>query len=87
MSASVIAASSTEELIAGFRAHKLSRTQVLAALVAAGATAGGAAVLVNAVQASPSTPPSHHVASATANHAQVSAAAAHQRHVALQTGR
>ena len=87
MSATVIANSSTEDLIAGLRAHKLTRTQVLAALVAAGATAGGAAVLVNAVQASPTTPPSHHVASATTGHGQVSMAAAHQRHVALQTGR
>jgi hypothetical protein len=88
MSASVIAASSTEELISGFRAHKLSRTQVLAALVAAGATAGGAAVLVNAVSASPTTPASHHVAPVTSGtHAQMSATAAHQRHTALQSGR
>jgi hypothetical protein len=87
MSASVISASSTEELIAGFRAHKLTRTQVLAALVAAGATAGGAAVLVNAVSSSPTTPASHHVAPVAGSHAQVSATAAHQRHVALQAGR
>jgi hypothetical protein len=86
MSASVISASSTEELIAGFRAHKLTRTQVLAALVAAGATAGGAAVLVNSVSSSPTTPASHHQTISQAAPSQ-SAVAAHQRHIAQQTGR
>jgi hypothetical protein len=90
MSATVIAASSTEELISGFRAHKLSRAQVVAALVAAGATAGGAALLVNAVQSSPSTPAAtaHHTAPALgAGIAHSNLAAMHVRHVAAQTGR
>ena len=89
MSATVIANSSTEELISGLRAHKLTRTQVLAALVAAGATAGGAAVLVNAVQSSPSTPAvtSHHVAPSLNGNQASSMSAMHVKHVAAQTGR
>jgi hypothetical protein len=88
MSATVIAASSTEELISGFRAHKLSRAQVLAALVAAGATAGGAALLVNAVQSSPTTPAVSHVKPAThlSGISATNQTALHQRHVAMQAG-
>ena len=93
MSATVIASSSTEELIAGFRAKRLTRNQVLAALVAAGATATGAALLVQAVENSPATP---NPAPAVAHHpaakgltgiAPTNQVALHQRHVAMQTGR
>jgi hypothetical protein len=92
MSATVIAASSTEELISGFRAHKLSRAQIVAALVAAGATAGGAALLVNAVQSSPATPSggsavvSHHSGNQLTGISATNQTALHQRHVAMQAG-
>jgi hypothetical protein len=92
MSATVIASSSTGELIAGFRAKRLTRNQVLAALVAAGATAGGAALLVQAVENSPGTPaPNRAVAPAQAKHltgiANTNQVAMHQRHTAYQTAR
>ena len=93
MSATVIASSSTEELIAGFRAKRLTRNQVLAALVAAGATAGGAALLVQAVENSPGTPTptpavSHHQqAQGLTGISHTNMTALHQRHVALQSGR
>jgi hypothetical protein len=93
MSATVIASSSTGELIAGFRAKRLTRNQVLAALVAAGATAGGAALLVQAVENSPGTPSSgtavvhHQNANALSGIASTNMAALHQRHVGLQSAR
>ena len=87
MSTAVIAASSTEELVGAFRAKRLTRTQVLAALAAAGATAAGAVMLVNAVENSPGTPSatplsqSHQAKSLAPATSQV---AMHQRHIALQ---
>ena len=93
MSATVIAASSTEELIAGFRAKRLTRNQVLAALVAAGATAAGAALLIQAVENSPGTPNptpavAHHPASqGLTGISHTNMVALHQRHTALQSGR
>jgi hypothetical protein len=94
MSATVIASSSTEELIAGFRAKRLTRNQVVAALVAAGATATGAALLVQAVENSPGTP--NPVTPATVHHpastgltgiSHTNMVALHQRHVQMQGGR
>ena len=93
MSATVIASSSTEELIAGFRGKRLTRNQVLAALVAAGATAGGAALLVQAVENSPGTPtaPSavthHSVANSLTGISATNQTALHQRHAGLQSAR
>ena len=92
MSATVIASSSTGELIAGFRAKRLTRNQVLAALVAAGATAGGAALLVQAVENSPGTPAANraaapHQSNALTGIAPTHQVALHQRHTALQAGR
>jgi hypothetical protein len=87
MSTAVIAASSTEDLIAGLRSKRLTRTQVLAALAAAGATAAGAVLLVQAVENSPGTPAttpivqSHAVKSLAPTTSQV---AMHQRHVGMQ---
>jgi hypothetical protein len=92
MSTSVIAASTTEELISGLRDKRLTRNQVLAALTVAGATAAGAVMLVQAVESSSSTPAatpivqSHH-AGALTGIAATNQTALHQRHVALQGGR
>jgi hypothetical protein len=92
MSATVIASSSADELIAGLRAKRLTRNQVVAALVAAGATAAGAALLVQAVESSPGTPtPNRAVAPNQANHLTgipaTNQVALHQRHIALQSAR
>jgi hypothetical protein len=89
MSSGVIAASSTQELLSGLREKRLTRNQVIAALTVAGATAAGAVMLVNAVEASSSTPAatpivqSHH-AGALTGIAATNQTALHQRHVALQ---
>jgi len=92
MSSAVIAASSTEELIGAFRAKRLSRTQVIAALAAAGATAAGAVLLVQAVESSPGTPTatsvvSHHAGAQLTGIPATNQVALHQRHVAMQGGR
>ena len=92
MSTSVIAASSTEELINGFREKRLTRNQVIAALTVAGATAAGAVLLVQAVENSSSTPPAtpivaHHPAAGLTGIAATNMTALHQRHVAMQGGR
>lgn len=57
MSVAALAATPMEELVESYRGRKITKTQVIAALVAAGATAGGAALLVQAVDSSGSTPP------------------------------
>jgi hypothetical protein len=89
MSTSVIAASTTEELITGLREKRLTRNQVLAALAVAGATAAGAVMLVQAVEASPGTPSAtpivtHHAGAQLTGISATNQAALHQRHVALQ---
>jgi hypothetical protein len=89
MSAGVIAASTTEDLIAGFRDKRLTRNQVIAALTVAGATAAGAVMLVQAVENSSSTPPAtpivaHHPGATLGGAAATSQVAMHQRHIALQ---
>jgi hypothetical protein len=45
-----------EELVESYRGRKITKTAAIAALVAAGATAGGAALLVQAVDSSGTTP-------------------------------
>lgn len=76
-----------EGLVSSYRAKGLSRPQLVAALIAAGATAGGAYALVSAVDSSSTTPSpvvshaSHHQLAPAANATQ-----AHQRHVAMQRG-
>jgi hypothetical protein len=90
MSTNVIAASTTEDLIAGFRSKRLTRNQVIAALTVAGATAAGAVMLVQAVENSSSTPPAtpivaHHPGAQLSGISATNQAALHQRHVALQT--
>ncbi len=90
MSAGVIAASSTQDLLAGFRDKRLTRNQVIAALTVAGATAAGAVMLVNAVEASSSTPSatpivqSHHAPSLGGGIPANNQTAMHQRHIQLQ---
>jgi len=89
MSTGVIAASSTQDLLAGFRDKRISRNQVIAALTVAGATAAGAVMLVQAVENSSSTPTAtaitaHHPAAALSGIAATNQVAMHQRHVQLQ---
>jgi len=89
MSTGVIAASSTQDLLAGFRDKRLTRNQVIAALTVAGATAAGAVMLVQAVENSSSTPAAtpivtpHHAAALTGI-AATNQVAMHQRHIQLQ---
>jgi hypothetical protein len=92
MSTSVIAASTTEELISGLREKRLTRNQVIAALTVAGATAAGAVMLVQAVENSSSTPAAtpivqHHSGNSLTGIAATNQTALHQRHVAMQGGR
>jgi hypothetical protein len=92
MSTGVIAASSTQDLLAGFRDKRLTRNQVIAALTVAGATAAGAVMLVQAVENSSSTPAAtaitaHHPAAALTGIAATNQVALHARHTALQGGR
>jgi hypothetical protein len=87
MSVAALAATPMEELVESYRGRKITKTQVVAALIAAGATAGGAALLVQAVDSSSTTPTpaaaSAHSFGIPASH---SAVAAHQRHIAAQHG-
>lgn len=90
MSVAALAATPMEELVESYRGRKITKTQVIAALVAAGATAGGAALLVQAVDSSGSTPPpapktivgSHQVNGV----APTSMTGLHARHIAMQGG-
>jgi cation transporter-like permease len=89
MSSGVIAASTTEDLIAGFRDKRFTRNQVIAALTVAGATAAGAVMLVQAVENSSSTPPAtpvvaHHSGNTLSGISATNQTALHQRHIALQ---
>jgi hypothetical protein len=88
MSGPAIAKSPVADLVESFRGKRLTKNQVIAALVAAGATAGGAALLVGAVESSSGTPTpvaapgAHNVAGIPAGNA----AALHARHLGLQAG-
>jgi hypothetical protein len=92
MSSSAIAVSPIEDLVASYRSNKLSRTQLLAALAAAGATVAGAAVLVNSIDASSTTPTAQPIAAQGAHQhltgiASTNVVALHTRHIQLQGGR
>lgn len=89
MSTGVIAASSTQDLLAGLREKRLTRNQVIAALTVAGATAAGAVMLVQAVENSSSTPAAtaitaHHPSAGLTGIPATNQVAMHQRHIALQ---
>jgi hypothetical protein len=88
MSVAALAATPMEELVESYRGRKITKTAVIAALVAAGATAGGAALLVQAVDSSNGTP----TPAAAAGHQFHSTVAPsnmvglHQQHIAAQHG-
>jgi hypothetical protein len=91
MSVAALAATPMEELIESYRGLKINKTQVIAALVAAGATAGGAALLVQAVDSSNGTPaPTPAVSASAHNHmsgiSATNQTALHQRHIGMQGG-
>jgi hypothetical protein len=81
-----------EDLVARYRGAKISRTQMIAALTAAGATAAGAAFLATAIDHSSTTPPSvpNGVISHQTHHAgpaATSQTAMHDAHLNAQTAR
>ncbi|MCW2952181.1 MAG: hypothetical protein JWQ48_1351 [Conexibacter sp.] len=87
MSAQAVAVTPIDELVARYRGMKLSRGQLITALVAAGATTAGAVALTQAVDHSQATPQpivsqgGHQQLTGVAATDQV---AAHQRHIGLQ---
>jgi hypothetical protein len=87
MSTAALAATPMEELVESYRGRKITKTAAIAALVAAGATAGGAALLVQAVDSSNGTPTP--AAAAGHNHSTVAPTnmvGLHQHHIAAQGG-
>lgn len=87
MSAEALATTPMEDLVARYRGRKLSRTQLLLALTAAGATAVGATAFVNAIDQSQSTPPAAPTVSHSAHQTlapATSQTAQHERHIELQ---
>ncbi len=86
MSVAALAATPMDQLVESYRGRKITKTQVLAALVAAGATAGGAALLVQAVDSSNGTPTPSPASGHQFSVAPTNMVAAHQQHIAAQGG-
>jgi hypothetical protein len=87
MSAQAVAVTPIDDLIARYRGMKLSRGQMVTALVAAGATAAGAVALTQAIDHSQATPQPMVTQGGHQQLTGISAtnqAALHQRHIGLQ---